>query len=78
MAHYLILQPKADQILLVCEVNLAAQDMQTPRTGTQKAVKRIMAYLSSTADRRLWVPSLTSQTLGQGSLLDSSEELGMV
>ena len=41
---------------IVCEVNLAAQDMQTPRTGTQKAVKRIMAYLSSTANRRLWVP----------------------
>ena len=40
----------------MCEVNLTAQDMQTPRTGTMKAVKRIMAYLSSTADKRLWVP----------------------
>ena len=44
---------------IACEVNLVAQDMKTPRTGTAKAVKRIMAYLSSTVDRRLWVPRVT-------------------
>ena len=41
---------------IACEVNLVAQDMKVPRTGTAKAVKRIMAYLSSAVGKMLWVP----------------------
>ena len=37
------------------EVNRLAQGLATPTKGHQTALKRVMAYLSTVPDERLWV-----------------------
>jgi len=41
---------------IAADVNMIAQKCKAPTVGAAKAVKRVMAYLNGTADRKLTVP----------------------